>query len=70
MSEPKSEFEQEMLATLKAIRETLGDIRRDLAALRRAQERPQQGVVEDRIVGGNATFSPLTRNKVLPKRLG
>jgi hypothetical protein len=64
-----TEFEQEMLATLHAIRDTLGDIRQDLAALRSAQEQMSDGV-QEQIVGGSSNFSDLTRNKVLPKRLG
>lgn len=69
MSDSHTAYEREMLATMKAIRETLGDIRRDIAALRRAQD-VRQGVSEDRIVGGSSRFSDLTRNKHLPKRLG
>ena len=64
-----TEFEQEMLAALHAIRDTLGDIRRDLSALRSGQE-AASGNVQEHIVGGSANFSNLTQNKILPKRLG
>ncbi len=64
-----TEYEREMLAALQAIRETLGDIHRDLADLRVAQA--QSGAhVREQITGGSATFSDLTQNKHLPKRLG
>ena len=36
-----TDYEREMLATLKAIRETLGELRRDVAALRKSQDEQQ-----------------------------
>ncbi len=65
---PKSEFERETLAALKAIRDTLGDIRRELAALRTAHEQTGDGV-QEQVVGGSVRLNDLTRNKLLPKRL-